>query len=160
MASVTFDASRPRCIAIRWNDFANGFVVNGQNLGRHGKAIATYFFRFSASWISRDDNVSGSNERLLVGPSNDRAALSYKFNKDPQHPGCSLIVGEFSVTDPDHPIIQTELAANIAPEFCHGQIAEDFNAPFFLGHWIVNFPLETQAHASVPSHQRRHPLIY
>ena len=158
MASVTFDASLPRHIKIRWNDFEHGFVINGQNLGRHGRAIATYFFRFSASWISRDAQTSGQHRRLLIGSLTDSAALSYEISKDKQHPGCSIIIGEFSVTDIDHTIIDPEMTLGIAPEHRYGKIAEDFNAPFLLGHWIVNFPQEAQMHTALSAHQRILPI--
>jgi len=41
MASVTFDATHPRNIKIRWNDFEHGFVINGQNLADMAKQSIT-----------------------------------------------------------------------------------------------------------------------
>ena len=160
MASVTFDASVPRHIKIRWNDFEHGFVINGQNLGRHGKAIATYSFRFSASWISRDAQISRQHRRLLIGSSNDSAALFYEVSKDQQHPGCSIIVGEFSVTDTDHTLMEPEMTFGVVPEHRYGKIAEEFNAPFLLGHWIADFPQDAQMHAALSAPQRILPIAY
>jgi len=139
MASVTFDASHPRQIKIRWNDFEHGFVINGQNLGRHGEAIAMHFFRFSSSWFSRGSDITEQHQRLFIGPANERAAIRYAIRKDPQHPECLLMEGEFSVTGIDQVVMQPDLNSDVTPEYGDGEISGEFIAPFLLGHWLVAF---------------------
>ena len=164
MASVTFDATHPRNIKIRWTDFEHGFAINGQKLGRHGKAIATDYFHFSASWNSLDAENTEQFQRLLMGVSNDRAALRYEISKDPQHPGCSLIVGEFSFAHAGKSLtkdmVQCLSRTGTSPELRYGRSSEDFNAPFLLGHWIVEFPKEVNLHAGLAGGQGLSPLTY
>ncbi|MBC3861120.1 hypothetical protein H8K32_03330 [Undibacterium jejuense] len=164
MASVTFDATHPRNIKIRWTDFEHGFVINGQKLGRHGKAIATDYFHFSASWNSLGAEKTEQFQRLLTGSSNDRAALRYEITKDPEHPGCSLIVGEFSMAHAGTPLTSDMLhylaQTAISPELRYGRVSEDFNAPFLLGHWIVEFPKEVKLRAGLAGNRGLLPAAY
>ncbi|MFZ6688752.1 hypothetical protein ACO0K0_13470 [Undibacterium sp. SXout11W] len=164
MASVTFDATHPRNIKIRWTDFEHGFVINGQKLGRHGNAIATDNFYFSASWNSLNAENAEQFQRLLIGSSNDRAALRYEIAKDPQHPGCSLIVGEFSIAYAGTTLTSDMLCCldrtGTSPELRFGRISEDFNSPFLLGHWIVEFPQEMKLRAVVAGKHGLLPVAY
>ncbi len=164
MASVTFDATHPRNIKIRWNDFEHGFVINGQKLGRHGKAIATDSFHFSASWNSCASENTDRFQRFLMGSSNDRAAFRYEITKDPQHQGCSLIVGEFSIahagTSLTADMVQCLTLTSTSPELRYGRISEEFNSPFLLGHWIVEFPKEVILRAGFAANSGLFPAAY